>query len=165
MNGGMRVRLGRAGPALRRLLRPGRARTARTDLETWTSQDWQPSRTPSSWRTGWPAPASWWTSTSRSSFWFDWWIEQAVFEPYLQRFAAYYYNRGLEWGKGVAINYKYEAFPEGAAVLDIERGQLKDIRPMFWQNDTSVSKNSWGYVEDQDYKTPDVASSTTWSTS
>jgi len=85
--------------------------------------------------------------------WFDWWVEQVVFEPYLQRFAAYYYNRGVEWGQGVVINYKNEAFPEGTAVLDIERGQLKDIRPLFWQTDTSVSRNSWGYVTDQDYKT------------
>jgi len=87
-------------------------------------------------------------------FWFDWWIRQIVFQPYLQRFAAYYYNRGLEWGKGVAINYKLDAFPEKAAVLDIERGQLKDIRPLLWQNDTSVSKNSWGYIQHHDYKEP-----------
>jgi alpha-L-fucosidase len=38
-------------------------------------------------------------------------------------------------------------------VLDVERGQLKDIRPQLWQNDTSVSKNSWSYVKEQDYKT------------
>jgi alpha-L-fucosidase len=85
-------------------------------------------------------------------FWFDGWINQIVFQPYLQRFAAYYYNRGLDWKKEVAINYKDRAFPELAAVLDIERGQLSDIRPLLWQNDTSISKNSWGYVEDQDYK-------------
>ena len=85
--------------------------------------------------------------------WFDWWIEQAAFEPYIQRFAAYYYNRGEEWGKGVAINYKNEAFPEGTAVYDIERGQLSGIRPIFWQTDTSVSKNSWGYIDNHDYKT------------
>ncbi len=85
-------------------------------------------------------------------FWFDWWIEQAVFEPYLQRFAAYYYNRAAEWGSGAAINYKKQAFPEAAAVLDIERGQLKDLRPLFWQTDTSISRNSWGYVREQDYK-------------
>jgi alpha-L-fucosidase len=85
-------------------------------------------------------------------FWFDWWIEQTVFQPYLQRFAAHYYNRGLEWGKGVAINYKNKSFPEQAAILDIERGQLKNIRPMLWQNDTSVSKNSWGYIQHHDYK-------------
>lgn len=86
--------------------------------------------------------------------WFDWWIEQQCFAPYLQTFAAYYYNRGAQWNKGVAINYKLKAFEEGTAVLDIERGQLKDIRPMFWQNDTSVSKNSWGYISHHDYKNP-----------
>ncbi len=86
--------------------------------------------------------------------WFDWWIEQPVFQPYLQRFAAFYYNRGADWKKGVAINYKNEAFPPNAAVFDVERGQLAGIRPTFWQTDTSVSKNSWGYVANQDYRTP-----------
>ncbi len=85
--------------------------------------------------------------------WFDWWIEEPAFAPYLPRFAAYYYNRGAEWQRGVAINYKHAAFPEGTAVYDIERGQLAGIRPIFWQTDTSVAKNSWGYVAQQDYKT------------
>jgi alpha-L-fucosidase len=84
--------------------------------------------------------------------WFDWWIEEPAFAPYLQRFAAYYYNRGAEWGRGVAINHKHQAFPEGTAVYDIERGQLAGIRPIFWQTDTAVAKNSWGYVANQDYK-------------
>jgi len=86
--------------------------------------------------------------------WFDWWIETPVFEPWLRRFAAYFYNRGLEWGRGVAINYKHAAFPDGTAVYDVERGQLTDTRPIFWQTDTSVSRNSWGYVQEQQYKTP-----------
>ncbi|MEN9938716.1 MAG: hypothetical protein RLZZ387_5295 [Chloroflexota bacterium] len=85
--------------------------------------------------------------------WFDWWIEQKALEPYVKQFAAYYYNRAAEWGKGVAVNHKFEAFAPGTAVFDIERGQLADIPPFFWQNDTSVSKNSWGYIEGQDYKT------------
>ncbi|HTK11671.1 MAG TPA: alpha-L-fucosidase [Ktedonobacteraceae bacterium] len=85
--------------------------------------------------------------------WFDWWIEQPVFQPYLQQFAAYYYNRAAEWGRGVAINYKFKSFAEGTAVFDIERGQSSDMLPYFWQTDTSVSTNSWGYVAPQDYKT------------
>ena len=64
-----------------------------------------------------------------------------------------YYNRGEEWGIGVAINHKYDSYPEGVAVFDIERGQLSDIREFFWQNDTSVSKSSWGYIDNHDYKT------------
>ena len=61
--------------------------------------------------------------------WFDWWIEQPVFAPYLRKFAAYYYNRGAEWKKSVAINYKNQSFPEKAAVYDIERGKLDKLRP------------------------------------
>ncbi|HOH50663.1 MAG TPA: alpha-L-fucosidase [Candidatus Hydrogenedentes bacterium] len=85
--------------------------------------------------------------------WFDWWIEQPCFQPYLQRFAAYYYNQGAAGNRGVAINYKNKSFPIKAAVWDIERGQLAEIRQPFWQTDTSVSLNSWGYVEKQRYKT------------
>ncbi|HOX38839.1 MAG TPA: alpha-L-fucosidase [Candidatus Brocadiia bacterium] len=85
--------------------------------------------------------------------WFDWWINQPAYAPYLQKFAAYYYNCAAERGFDAAINYKNTAFPRDAAVLDIERGQLTDIYPLLWQTDTSVSKNSWGYIEGHDYKT------------
>ena len=84
---------------------------------------------------------------------FDGWIGQPAFKPYLQRFAAFYYNRGAEWGKGVAIDYKHQAFPEGAAVLDIERGKLDKARDTLWQTDTSVGLNSWGYLEVEQYRT------------
>ena len=84
--------------------------------------------------------------------WFDWWIQNMAFKPYLKQFAAYYYNSGAAWGKGVAVNNKFDAFPAGTTVFDIERGQESHIRGLFWQNDTSVSKNSWGYIDNQDYK-------------
>ena len=86
---------------------------------------------------------------------FDWWICQPVFQPYLKTFAAYYYNRGAEWKKQVAINFKeWEgiSFPQGAGVFDMERGQAAEIRPTLWQTCTSVSKNSWGYITNHDYK-------------
>ncbi len=60
--------------------------------------------------------------------WFDWWIQNMAFKPYLKNFAAYYYNSGAEWGKGVAVNNKYDAFPAGTTVFDIERGQESRIR-------------------------------------
>jgi alpha-L-fucosidase len=90
--------------------------------------------------------------------WFDWWIAQPSVHPYLKTFSAYYYNRGAQWGKGVAINYKKhggESYPDTAGVLDIERGQLAAKRDLFWQTDTSVSKTSWGYVTNHQYKTVD----------
>ncbi|MCZ2150945.1 MAG: alpha-L-fucosidase [Bryobacterales bacterium] len=87
--------------------------------------------------------------------WFDWWIEQPVFQPYLQRMAAYYYNRGAEWRKGFAINYKNKSFPDHAAVLDIERGKLDAKRNLLWQTDTSISLKSWGYIENDEFRHPD----------
>ena len=58
---------------------------------------------------------------------FDWWIQESIFKPYLQKLAAYYYNRAAEWGRGVVINYKHDAFLFGTAVPDIERGQFAAI--------------------------------------
>ena len=85
--------------------------------------------------------------------WFDWWIEQPSFEPWLRKLAAYYYNRAHAASRGVVLQYKYEAFKPGTAIFDIERGALDGIHPMVWQNDTSVSRNSWSYIEGHDYKT------------
>ncbi|TWT97694.1 Alpha-L-fucosidase [Botrimarina colliarenosi] len=86
---------------------------------------------------------------------FDWWICQPVFQPYLQRFAAYYYNSAAEAGYEPAINFKEwegHSFPRGTGVLDVERGKFGATQPQLWQTCTSVSKNSWGYVADHEYK-------------
>ncbi len=85
-------------------------------------------------------------------FWFDWWIEQAALEPYRKSLASYYYNKGLEWNKGVVINYKNESFPGHSAVLDIERGKLTGIREHAWQTDDAVGYKSWGYIENDSFK-------------
>ena len=86
---------------------------------------------------------------------FDWWIGQASVRPDLTRFAAFYYNSSLKYGDHVGvINYKDFAMQEHSAVLDIERGQLGDIRPLTWQTDTSVSNRSWGYIKDDTFKSP-----------
>jgi alpha-L-fucosidase len=87
--------------------------------------------------------------------WFDWWIERPAFEPWLRLLAAYYYNSAHAWGREVVINYKWQAFPEGAAVYDVERGALAGIHPRVWQNDTSVARTSWSWVEGHRYKTVD----------
>ena len=83
---------------------------------------------------------------------FDWWIQHSSIKPYLKKFAAYYYNRAEEWGEGVVINYKHDAFAFGTAVVDIERGQLAEAKPYLWQTDTTVAKNSWCYTEGNIYK-------------
>jgi alpha-L-fucosidase len=40
-------------------------------------------------------------------------------------------------------------------VLDVERGQLAGIRPLYWQTDTSVSNQSWGYIQNDTFKSPE----------
>ncbi|MDE6413077.1 MAG: alpha-L-fucosidase, partial [Eubacterium sp.] len=79
---------------------------------------------------------------------FDWWIHNHSFKPYLKKLCAYYYNRAEEWGKEVTINYKHEAFPPTVATFDVERGALTDISPVPWQTDTAIGKDSWGYRKD-----------------
>ena len=87
---------------------------------------------------------------------FDWWIGQASIRPNLTRFAAFYYNTSLKYGDHVGvINYKDYAMQEHSAVLDLERGQLGDIRPLYWQTDTSMSNKSWGYIKDDTFKSPE----------
>jgi alpha-L-fucosidase len=87
---------------------------------------------------------------------FDWWIGQASIRANLTRFAAFYYNSSLKYGDHVGvINYKDYAMQEHCAVLDLERGQLGDIRPLYWQTDTSVSNKSWGYIKDDTFKSPE----------
>jgi|GEM_PF-194858 len=97
-------------------------------------------------------------------FWFDFAIapdrkqdyKQNHFAGHLQEFAAYYYNQSSKWEDGLGIiNYKWNAFPELAAVYDKERSKEAAIRKPFWQTDTAVSSSSWGYTENQQYKTPD----------
>ena len=96
--------------------------------------------------------------------WFDWWIGQPDVRNHLLKFAAFYYNQAASRGEVGVINYKYSAMEKQSAVLDIERGQLNSIRNSYWQTDTSVSNDSWGYIENDHFKTPD-SSCTSSSTS
>jgi alpha-L-fucosidase len=87
---------------------------------------------------------------------FDWWIGQPSIRPNLTRFAAFYYNSSLKYGDHVGIiNYKDYAMQDHSGVLDVERGQLSDMRPLYWQTDTSVSNKSWGYIQDDTFKSPE----------
>jgi len=85
-------------------------------------------------------------------FWFDWWIEQPAMDSYRKSFAAFYYNQGLAWAKGVVINYKHISYPEGTAVLDLERGKLAGIRELPWQTDDAIGNNSWGFAAGNTFK-------------
>jgi alpha-L-fucosidase len=83
---------------------------------------------------------------------FDWWIGQPAYQPALQQFAAYYYDRSAERKQQPVLTYKEESMPANVATLDIERGKLDTLRLLPWQTDTSVSVHSWGYVENDTYR-------------
>jgi alpha-L-fucosidase len=87
-------------------------------------------------------------------FYFDWWIGQPSVRQHLMEFAAFYYNDAASRGSVGVINYKLDAMEKHSAVLDMERGQLNDIRPLYWQTDTSISNKSWGYIEHDSFKSP-----------
>jgi len=87
---------------------------------------------------------------------FDFYVDIDDFADLRPKLAAYYYNKGEEWGKEVIINDKnfgHEAFPEGTVIYDLERGKLPGIRKLPWQTDTSIGKNSWSHVTNWDPKT------------
>ncbi|TWT75767.1 Alpha-L-fucosidase [Planctomycetes bacterium CA13] len=90
--------------------------------------------------------------------WFDYGFDKPGWESVHKEILAYYYNKGLEWNKGVVFqdkNMKHHNFPEDLIVLDIERGRMSDISKNPWQTDTSVGEISWGYIKDEKYKSSD----------
>ncbi len=85
-------------------------------------------------------------------FYFDWWIQHSAVKPYLKKFTAYYYNRAAEWGSDAVVNYKHDAYLFGCAVPDVERGQFAEMKPYFWQTDTAMALNSWGYTQNNHFR-------------
>ena len=83
---------------------------------------------------------------------FDWWIGQPNARRYVAKFASFYYNQAAAKGSTPVINYKDSAMEQHSGVLDVERGQLAGIRPLYWQTDTSISTKSWGYIENDNFK-------------
>jgi alpha-L-fucosidase len=140
------------GPAAPRTL-PGEAASREPNpnhLETWLAPN-------AAYTDDWLARSAELVDKYHPDFmYFDWWIGQPAFQPYLKRFAAYYYNQAAARKQGpghsVVLTYKMNDFPENAATLDVERGKLDLIRLLPWQTDTSVSIHSWGYVNNDEYR-------------
>jgi len=84
--------------------------------------------------------------------WFDFGWKEPEFEPYKQKFLAYYYNQAQLWGKEVVVTYKHDHLPRGTAVLDLERGKLDTLSSDPWITDTSIEFKSWSYISKPKYK-------------
>ena len=77
---------------------------------------------------------------------FDNGINARALDDVKLRFAAYYYNRAAEWGIQATLTTKRDAYLAGT-VKDYERGRPSGIATEFWQCDTSIAHNSWGWIE------------------
>ncbi|VGO18094.1 alpha-L-fucosidase [Pontiella sulfatireligans] len=119
----------------------------------------------------------WWNRTTDiidqyepDILWFDFGIDKPGWESIHKPILAYYYNKGLEWNKGVVFQDKnmnktsridgkffhdtsVKSFPEDLIVLDLERGRMSGIRDLPWQTDTATAENSWSYIQGVTFKT------------
>lgn len=84
---------------------------------------------------------------------FDFWIEEINFKPYMKKILAYYYNTMLkEYGDCGVVNYKHDGIAYGCAVRDMERGQFDSIQRDYWQACTASSHGAWIYTKSNEYK-------------
>ena len=86
---------------------------------------------------------------------FDWWAGQPNYRPNVTRFASFYYNFSAQHGIPAVIDIKDYALDWHAGARDFERGMKESIEERHWQTDTSISNISWGYLDHDDFKTPD----------
>jgi alpha-L-fucosidase len=77
---------------------------------------------------------------------FDNGINPRGLDPLKLRFAAYYYNRAAANREAVTIATKRDAFLSGS-IRDYERGRTPGLTADFWECDTSIAHNSWGYID------------------
>ncbi|MBK1878974.1 alpha-L-fucosidase [Pelagicoccus mobilis] len=99
---------------------------------------------------------TWWPRTKEiidkyepDILWFDFFLDRENFVPYHKKLAAYYYNSGVARDKTVVLqtkNLKFDSYPEGTHMLDLERSKMDHLRKEYWQTDTSIGKNSWYYA-------------------
>jgi len=85
--------------------------------------------------------------------WFDFGI-RGLPEKYRRDLLAYYYNKQREWGREVAVTYKFHDLVPGTAVVDLELGRMGELTYHDWITDTSVDdQGAWSYVQDAGFKT------------
>ena len=80
---------------------------------------------------------------------------QPAFRSKMTEFTAFYDNFAVRSHIDGVITLKDYAMEWTAGARDFERSSRTDIDPRPWQTDTAISKLSWGYMEHDDFKTPE----------
>ena len=80
---------------------------------------------------------------------------QPAFRSKMTEFTAFYDNFARQNHIDGVITLKDYAMEWTAGARDFERSLRTDIDPRHWQTDTSISNLSWGYMEHDQFKTPE----------
>jgi alpha-L-fucosidase len=80
---------------------------------------------------------------------------QPAFRPAMTEFTAFYDNYAQSHGIQGVITLKDYAMEWTAGARDFERSLRAEIDLRHWQTDTSISNLSWGYLEHDEFKTPE----------
>ncbi len=92
----------------------------------------------------------WWNRTTDiidqyepDLMWFDFFMNKNEFKPYHERLALYYYNKGIDWDKGVVLQTqsKYtNALPKGTNVMNFNHSKVREIKDETWQANIQLAK-------------------------
>ena len=101
---------------------------------------------------------TWWSRTKEiidvyepDILWLDFYIDRPEWAPYHPKLASYHYNQGLKRGVTTVLqtkNLRYESYPPGTHMLDLERNKSDKMLDELWQTDTSIGSNSWYYCRE-----------------
>jgi alpha-L-fucosidase len=80
---------------------------------------------------------------------------QPAYRTSMTEFTAFYDNFTVSHHIDGVITLKDYAMEWTAGARDFERSLRTDIDPRPWQTDTSISNLSWGYMEHDQFKTPE----------
>ena len=84
--------------------------------------------------------------------WFDSGLDQ-IPEEVQREFLAYYFNQAATWdGAEVVVTRKQEDLPLEVSVEDFEKGRADKLTQNVWLTDDTLSKGSWGYTHDLEFK-------------
>jgi alpha-L-fucosidase len=80
---------------------------------------------------------------------------QPAYRSRMTEFTAFYDNFAAQNDIDGVITLKDYAMEWTAGARDFERSLRTGIDPRHWQTDTSISNLSWGYMEHDEFKTPE----------
>ncbi|MGQ1910326.1 alpha-L-fucosidase [Marinifilum sp. RC60d5] len=83
--------------------------------------------------------------------WYDSWLNM-IPEDKINEMLAYHFNNGLKHNKEVVVCSKHQDIPLEIGIDDLEQGGRRDIYPLPWMTDITLSNSRWMYVEGEKYK-------------